>query len=235
MDRDLVWDGCLNARDLGGLPTIDGATTRRGAVVRSDNPAFLTDAGWAALRTHGVRTILNLRTDGTTDPEVDETRRPADVTFRRVAVEDLTMPGFVERCVDTGLWCTPVHIGLMLEHWPERCAAAVTAVAEAPPGGVLIACTRGCDRTGLVAFLLLGLAGVAAADIAADWERSVERLRPRDPDQEAILTARLAQQGTTVRDAIEDALGAFDLAQRLVDHGLSFADLDAVRRRLVES
>ena len=233
MDRDLVWDGCLNARDLGGLATTDGRTTRWGAVVRSDNPTFLTDAGWAALRAHGVRTVLNLRTDGTTDPEVDEAQRPADVTFRRVAVEDLTLPRFVERCVDTGLWCTPLHIGLMLEHWPERCAAAVTAVADAPPGGVVIACTRGCDRTGLVAFLLLGLAGVAAADIAADWERSIDRLRPRDPDQEDIVTALLAQEGTTVRGAIEDALGAHDLAARLVEHGLTPTNLAAVRERLV--
>ena len=28
MTRDLVWDGCLNVRDLGGLPTEDGGTTR---------------------------------------------------------------------------------------------------------------------------------------------------------------------------------------------------------------
>jgi len=33
----LVWEGCLNVRDLGGLPTEDGRRTKSGAVVRADN------------------------------------------------------------------------------------------------------------------------------------------------------------------------------------------------------
>ena len=41
MSRVLTWDGCLNVRDLGGLPTEDGGTTRFGAVVRGDNPWML--------------------------------------------------------------------------------------------------------------------------------------------------------------------------------------------------
>ena len=35
-ERVLEWEGCVNVRDLGGLPTEDGGETRRGAVVRSD-------------------------------------------------------------------------------------------------------------------------------------------------------------------------------------------------------
>jgi Tyrosine phosphatase family len=34
--RHLDWDGCRNARDLGGIRTADGPQTRRGAVVRPD-------------------------------------------------------------------------------------------------------------------------------------------------------------------------------------------------------
>ncbi len=41
--RELSWDGCVNVRDLGGLGRI-----RRGAVVRLEAPARLSDAGWAA-------------------------------------------------------------------------------------------------------------------------------------------------------------------------------------------
>ena len=33
-ERALDWDGCVNVRDLGGLPTEDGGRTRPGAVVR---------------------------------------------------------------------------------------------------------------------------------------------------------------------------------------------------------
>ncbi|HET8788748.1 MAG TPA: tyrosine-protein phosphatase, partial [Actinomycetes bacterium] len=45
--RLLAWEGCLNARDLGGYATADGRETRWGAVVRSDSPAALTAAGRA--------------------------------------------------------------------------------------------------------------------------------------------------------------------------------------------
>ena len=44
--RDLDWDGLLNARDLGGHPTEDGAETRWGSIVRTDSVRQLTDAGW---------------------------------------------------------------------------------------------------------------------------------------------------------------------------------------------
>ncbi len=41
-ERHLDWDGCLNARDLGGLPTVSGRATRWRAVVRADNVDRLT-------------------------------------------------------------------------------------------------------------------------------------------------------------------------------------------------
>ncbi len=49
MTRHLDWPDCYNARDLGGLRTADGGSTRWRAVVRSDILARLTDAGRRAL------------------------------------------------------------------------------------------------------------------------------------------------------------------------------------------
>jgi len=43
--RDLDWDGCVNARDLGGLPTVDGGVTRTGALVRSETVDRLSPDG----------------------------------------------------------------------------------------------------------------------------------------------------------------------------------------------
>ena len=61
--RDLIWDGCLNVRELGGLPTLDGRETRRGSIVRADSVRQLSDEGWRALVDHGVRTVIDLRGD----------------------------------------------------------------------------------------------------------------------------------------------------------------------------
>ena len=66
--RDLVWDGCLNVRDLGGLPTENGGSTRFGSVIRADSVGLLTPDGWQALLETGVTRIVDLRAQ----VEIDE-------------------------------------------------------------------------------------------------------------------------------------------------------------------
>ena len=46
----LEWDGCLNVRDLGGIPLAGGRRDALGALVRADNVGRLTDAGWRGAR-----------------------------------------------------------------------------------------------------------------------------------------------------------------------------------------
>ena len=223
-NRRLTWDGCINVRDLGGLSTRDGRVTRWGAVVRSDNPSKLTAAGWSALYAHGIRTIISLRTHGKTEDVPDTAPRPSDLTTVQVAVEDVTDATFVQQWVVSDLWCTPLYYRDALGRWPERHVAAITAVARARPGGVLIHCGRGNDRTGIIALLLLALAGVAPDDIAADYEQSP------DPERDELLTC----EHTSACDVILAALAWLDIDTYLRAGGLSQADLVAVRTRLLE-
>jgi protein-tyrosine phosphatase len=226
--RDLDWDGCLNARDLGGL-AVGGGHTRWGAVVRADHPSHLTPAGWAALRAHGIRTLVSLETSGL-DPG---SYAAPGLAVEHVAVEDGADADFAERWATTGLWATPLYFADALDRWPDRHAAAVRAVARARPGGVLIHCGRGCDRTGIVALLLLAAVGVAADDIADDYARSAVRLAPREPGHAGRLRDALAARGTTVEAAVRDVVHALDAERYLLDAGLAPADLAALRARMV--
>ena len=200
--RHLDWDGCLNVRDLGGLPAAGGRVTRWGAVVRSDSPAGLTPAGWAALRGHGIRTIVDLRND---DERAADPAAPPDgqagITVVHVPLDDLGGAAFWRRIWDDGLDGTPLYYRPFLEQKPERCAAAVAAVADARPGGVLVHCTIGRDRSGLVTLLLLAAAGVAVADIADDWELSNPRLDPLR-DGSPGPAESLARRGLTAREVV---------------------------------
>lgn len=223
-DRRLTWDGCDNVRDLGGLKTIDGRVTRWGALVRSDHPARLTAAGWSALGEHGIRTIITLATDGNPEDVPDASPRPSDLVTIRCAVEDLSDTEFVQQWVTTDLWCTPLYYGDALRRWPERHVAVIEAVARAEPGGVLIHCRRGNDRTGIVTLLLLALVGVAPEEILADYELS--------PDSERDMM--LAREHTTTREVILATLAQLDVEQYVRAEGLSQADLTAVRKRLLE-
>ncbi len=105
--RHLDWNGCLNARDLGGLPAAGGRITRWGAVVRSDDPARLSPAGWSAVRAHGVRTIVDLRNDGERSGPVAE--GAAGLATMHVPMDDLAYSGFWRRIWDGGLDGTPLY------------------------------------------------------------------------------------------------------------------------------
>ncbi len=223
-DRRLTWDGCVNVRDLGGLRGSDDRQTRWGAVVRSDHPAKLTALGWAALYAHGVRTIITLATLGKYEAMPDLAPRPSDLTTRLIEIEDLGDQDFLKQWAATGLWCTPLYYRYALQRWPERHAAAIREIALARPGGVLVHCIGGRDRTGIISLLLLALAGVSADDIALDYELSV------DAERDEIL----AQAHTTSRAVILDTLAGLDAEAYLRSGGLSPAELAALRARLIE-
>jgi protein tyrosine/serine phosphatase len=167
-DRHLNWDGCYNVRDLGGLPAANGRHTRWGAIVRADTPDQLTPSGWAALQAHGIRTIVDLRNH----EERPAPTSPGDPGLSTVhlPLDDVADTQFWQYCRDNGLDATPLYFLPFLQHKPERCAAAIAAIANAQPGGVLVHCRIGRDRTGLVALLLLALVGVAPDHIADDYE-----------------------------------------------------------------
>lgn len=222
-ERILPWDGCRNVRDLGGLGTSDGQTTRWQALVRSDTPARLTAAGWSALYSYGIRTILSLHTHGMEENELNITPPHPGIETIRVPIEDVTDKEFVREWASTELWCTPLYYKDALQRWPERHAAAISAIAGAQPGGVLFHCVRGHDRTGIITLLLLALVGVTVEDIVADYELSL------DPERDEIL----ARRNTSVRDVISDTLAGLQIDHYLRMGGVSRSDLAAVRKRLL--
>ncbi|MFC4535016.1 tyrosine-protein phosphatase [Sphaerisporangium dianthi] len=70
LTRWIALDGAVNVRDLGGLPTIDGRTTRFGRVLRSDNLQGLTEADVRRLVGElKLRDVVDLRSYAEVDLE----------------------------------------------------------------------------------------------------------------------------------------------------------------------
>jgi protein tyrosine/serine phosphatase len=176
-ERTRTWDGCVNVRDLGGIPTEDGATTRFGAVIRSDNIRGLSDDGWRALERHGVVRIVDLRW-----PEELAQDPPRDVDLEVVHVSVLgpnlaesrdylrNLDAHVDAADDVADHYSWAYVEF-LEHNRARFGRALAAVAAAD-GPVVIHCMGGKDRTGLMAALLLRLAGASVAEIGRDYALS---------------------------------------------------------------
>jgi protein-tyrosine phosphatase len=233
--RHLDWDGCFNARDLGGIPLAGGGETRWGAVVRADNIDGLSAAGWSALREHGVRTVIDLR--NVDERELDSSERPAGIKTLHLPLDGIDDSDFWADWMHGPQFATPLYYPAHLERFPERSARVLAAVARAEPGGVLVHCVSGRDRTGQISILLLALAGVAPEEIVADYALSAARLRARyelvgEPDQGPELDEFLTGRGTSARELIVSMVGANDLEGTLRRGGLSSADVSALRERL---
>jgi protein-tyrosine phosphatase len=256
--RILDWDGCHNVRDAGGLATSDGRRIRPGALVRSDVLCRLTPTGRRSLVDHGVRTIIDVRSAEEVGRDWDAYPFPgndADGTEpaeRGVAYRNI--PFTTGR--DEHAW-EQMHAAYLsaetraqlnridLDANGVGIAAAVAAVAEAPPGGVLIHCYAGKDRTGLVVAMLLSLAGVDDEDIADDYALTALNLEPLIVDWLDEMTSdeaereRLRVLAQPDREAMLDSLahvrgrhGSVEAYLRL--HGVTDGDMERIRRRLVE-
>jgi protein-tyrosine phosphatase len=62
LDRSVAFAHVFNVRDLGGLPTADGRTVRRGLVYRADGVDRLDGSDLEVARALGLRTVIDLRT-----------------------------------------------------------------------------------------------------------------------------------------------------------------------------
>jgi len=246
--RDLVWDGCLNVRDLGGLPTRDGGETRFGAIVRADSVRQLSEEGWHALAAHGVRTVIDLRSDQELldDPPADVRVRVLHVPFMKTSDEEWKE---IESEIDAAVAAAPdaptetrdVYL-VFLDHFEANVAAAVRAIAEAPEGGIVIHCAGGKDRTGILVAFMLDLAGVDAETIAADYALSEERLRPRlerwlaaaETEEELERMKRIARTPAETMSGLLAELKRRHggVAAFLRSIGVSDDDLERVRARL---
>ena len=159
-----VWDGARNVIDLGGLPLRGGGTTASGRVWRSAAPDAITAEGWESARAAGLTTVVDLRND----VERADVRDVDGVTLVHTPTEDPDDPDFLAEC---GPWLDHTRSwGPNLARYPGKFAAVFTAIADAD-GGVLVHCAGGRDRTGLVAAMLLALAGVEDEAIADHYEQ----------------------------------------------------------------
>jgi protein-tyrosine phosphatase len=177
--------GACNVRDLGGLPLRDGGVTRSGVILRadaldglgSDDVATLTD-------TFGLRHVIDLRSEG---ERIERGRGPLgdrDVTYTEVEVVPSDALGARQSAREEryasgdppDLIMAEGYVHL-LEIGAPAFATAVSALVIEGGTPALFHCSAGKDRTGVLAALLLDLAGVEHEAIVADYAQTADRMK----------------------------------------------------------
>lgn len=179
--RHLELEGAYNVRDLGGYGTVDGGHTRWRMFLRADSLHRLSPASQAKLVDYGVRTVVDLRRTVETLAEPDVFADSPDVEYHW---HNMTGDSFADPYGDRD---PPARFEQYTNILDQRIGQigetlAVMAVPDGAPA--LFHCGAGQDRTGMIAALLLGLAGVSPQTIAEDYtltaQHFVERYLGKD-------------------------------------------------------
>ncbi|HEY2218687.1 MAG TPA: tyrosine-protein phosphatase [Gaiellaceae bacterium] len=230
-ERILRWDGCVNVRDLGGLPLADGGETAYRVVVRADALPLLTAAGRQALVDYRVSLVVNLRPQREDDEDAMD---GLPVPVVRLAMDPRPVAAAWE-------WPTmrEAYLGLADRYRGELAQALTLLGSSEPPAA--IHCAGGRDRTGIACGMALWLAGVEPDAIAADHalsdvhlvERSASWLAQSADEAERERRKRVIEPpGRTLVDVLEEIEATDGIRARLVTAGADEAALDRLVARL---
>ncbi|MDQ4501473.1 tyrosine-protein phosphatase [Sinomonas sp. ASV322] len=230
-------DGTHNFRSAGGYAAGD-RTVRERKLFRSDALHRLTEGGRSAVEDLGITTVIDLR-DASELESAPSAVGGLPLTIAHTPIFDsVRVPGIA------AVTSLGEVYRLIVERHADRLAAAVRHIADSGDGAVLVHCTAGKDRTGLVVATALLAVGVDREQVLADYAASGENLSGAWAD--AMLAAVERHVGGSIdettrelvtaspAEVLAEALDVLDAlhgsaAGLLRAHGFTDADLARLR------
>ena len=228
--------GAPNARDLGGLPTMDGRMIRPGLLLRSGELAGITERDAQTLAEYPLRTVVDFRTDLEREQKPDRvlpdvqyvhcpivqqaaaglTREEHADPYAAVVAHAKAMAGR-ERAFMCELYRSLVTQAFSIAHYRQFFALLLAQT----DGALLYHCTAGKDRVGVGTMLLLTALGVDWPVIVENYLITNERMAA---STDCLLTAVVDYD---LSEAEREVIRTFDRA----DAAFLTAARDAVAER----
>ena len=196
-----------NTRDLGGHPAAGGRVTVPDRIWRSDRQENPDPEDIALLRSKGITTIIDMRTEEDNLTKPSFFRSLEGFTFLNYPIiEGDTIPESVEAVPGS-------YINIACS---ENMPRILKAIADADTG-VMYNCAAGKDRTGVVTAILLMLCGVSDEEITADYmltkecnRERFELLRKRRPDLDMNIVIPRESYIRDFMDLFRERFGSVD-------------------------
>jgi protein-tyrosine phosphatase len=210
-----------NLRDVGGLLTRDGLVVGSSRLYRSSSPSLFTATEQQALASLALRTAIDLRTATENSPS-EPSGFPEGVRVLNLPLFEAPRDNWLSPS-DQEPQATAERYFEMLDDGLQTLAATVHAVAAPNATPVLVSCTAGRDRTGIVVACLLDLLGVTDEAIAADYARS-----------DSFDPAGGRAHAATVHELLALIRRRFGTTQHmLAPHGITLQTIETLRRALL--
>jgi protein-tyrosine phosphatase len=197
LERQLHWNDCQNTRHLGGFITSDQRVTNSLALVRSDSLTRLTLEGQNAVMNDGVTVVIDLRFAQELEKAANPFASSKNINYLHLPLMTTAQTQAITavRAATT----TPEAYRATLEGFGGNIAAIINAIAESPTGRVVLHCSAGKDRTGLMTALALSAIGVSKHDISEDYALTNVFLRA-SYDQELSQITDAEERQKTAED-----------------------------------
>lgn len=234
-------NGTYNFRDVGGYPTLEGRV-RHGRLLRSDGLYRLGDEGKRHLSELGVGVIIDLRDD------FEVGVMPDDLDGLDLRVVHLPLfEGSGASQGEAAVSLSTLYRRIVTQH-AEVVARAIRELLATEDTPVLVHCTAGKDRTGIVVALALLAVGVDRGLVVDDYARSEDNLSgewlenmiaiivqhggTETPELRVLMGGSPGEVLHSVLDELEAEHGS--VRQYLLKAGLTLDELDRLHDALVE-
>ena len=244
-ERHFAFEGCFNFRDIGGYLTKEGKKIKKGIYFRTGRQDRMSEKDLAELKNLKISTQIDLR-----KPEeiLDQGKGPLE----NMGADYINIPIIpdggsdqLSRLVgDTGI-SGKRYLGY-LEFGPESWLKIFEILANKDSLPLVLHCTAGKDRTGVLTAFLLSVLGVDRDLIEADYkltnldtERQADFIEnsggfPEGVDREAmILAAGVPEDAMKVfLDGVESRWGS--VLGYLEEIGITKNQMNAIRDNFLE-
>ncbi|WP_171014950.1 tyrosine-protein phosphatase [Culicoidibacter larvae] len=228
--RRFNFENVYNLRELGGYATKDNAFTNYNVYLRSDCLSELSVNEQECLLSYGVTSVIDLRYN-------DEILIAEDPFINTIGVAYYNIPlsNNLETITETSLGDAYVQMAKDKKFIRHFFKAAATST-----GTLLFHCSAGKDRTGVVAALLLLLAGVDKEDIIADYQVSYSYLQPKFTKMPIVDNEKY---GVFLNSNPENIIQLIDWIEKkyktietfLTESGVSISEIAYIKNKFINS
>ena len=183
---EVILECSLNARDLGGIPAAEGLRVQSGRLIRSGELSRLSPNDERYLRSIGLHTVIDLRTDN--ERELKSDRQIDGVLYMHLPVIEGLLPGitresiedpykafsrpdYAEKLVSNGFAVMRSLYPLLVESDSaiKNYSRFFRLLESSEQGAVLWHCAMGKDRAGIASALILYVLGASMDSIVEDY------------------------------------------------------------------